>query len=152
MNAKQRRAHLKELSAMFKSAIPSEFNAELVAELIDAGKDLKSKTLKIESLTAKVAELELRNTKLETAAIDISLKFNNEQHKVAELEDERDLAWSINPTKSESVLVKQLSVEQRKVKVLTELVETANSGVTGAHSVMWQRKANEALATVKEMK
>ena len=53
MNAKQRRAHIRELTALYKDTVPSEFNAELVSELIDAGKDIKLKNIKIEALRAE---------------------------------------------------------------------------------------------------
>lgn len=57
MNAKQRRAHVRELTDLYKSTVPAEFNAELVSELITAGKDAKRQEDAIESLRAQVAEL-----------------------------------------------------------------------------------------------
>lgn len=57
MNAKQRRAHTRELTALYKGAVPSEFNAELVSELIDAGKDIKHKENVIEALRAEIEAL-----------------------------------------------------------------------------------------------
>lgn len=70
--------------------------------------------------------------------------------KVVALEDERDLAWSINPTNSESVLVKQLTAEQHKVKVLSDALEAYFEPTLDA----WKRESimRKALAAVKEMK
>jgi len=41
---------------------------------------------------------------------------------------------------------KTISEQQAHIKKLRMLVESANKGVAGAHSVMWQKKAREALA------
>lgn len=58
MNAKQRRAHVRELTELYKNTVPAEFNSALVSELIDAGKDAKRQEDTITQLRSVLSEQE----------------------------------------------------------------------------------------------
>jgi len=74
------------------------------------------------ALRAKVAELEEKLKYSGMAATAEARRGDELQAKVAELEKERDAAWSINPTVSERLL-------QSKIATLAALIEKCENSI-----------------------